>query len=353
MSDPAIPAQPLAAPGAGADGKLLTAPVAKPDPDARPAMPAPSAAARPRPPEPRPPPPGPPAPGPPPPGRAESRSAGVVLTALAVALLFGGLAWVWSQQQQFAETTDVAALREQVRTLQQRLTQVEQRPTTVAAAPGPAATGPAAAVPAATPAADLRPLEARLAALEQRPAAVTADPAMADRLAALDQRMAQAERAAARTARLARLQRAAAALEAGQALGEIPGAPAALARFATIAPPTETALRLAFPAASQRAGAASQTASLEPGIGERIWHRVLSLVTVRAGDTVLVGTPAAIALGQAGERLGAGDLAGALTALDGLDPAAGAVIADWRAAAASLLGARGALAAMLAPAMAE
>ena len=333
MSDPAIPTQPLAVPGSGADAKLPPAPVAKPAAAAAP-MPAGSSAAPAarRPPE----------PGQPGSGAPASRSAGVVLTALAVALLFGGLAWVWSQQQQFAETTDVAALREQLRTLQQRLTQVEQRPAAV----------PAAAVPPTAPAIDLRPLEARLAALEQRPATVAADPAMADRLAALDQRVVQAERAAARNVRLARLQRAAAALEAGQPLGEIPGVPAPLARFATIAPPTETALRLAFPAASQRARAASETPKAELGIGERIWHRMLNLVTVRAGDTVLVGTPAAIVLGQAGARLGAGDLAGAMMALDALDPAAHATIADWRASAASLLAARAALATMLAATMA-
>ena len=346
MSDPAKPTPPIAAPGSGADGKPSTAPVAKPAVGARPGMPvaasatapagtsgAPSAA---RPSEPR-----VPEVSRPSPGRPASRSAGVVLTALALALLVGGLAWVWSQQQQFAETTDVAALREQLRTLQQRLTQVEQRP---AAVPAVVPTSVPAVVPAAV---DLRPLEARLAALEQRPAAIAADPGIADRLAALDQRVLQAERAGVRSVRLARLQRAAAALESGQALGEIPGAPAALARFAFTAPPTESALRLGFPAAAQRARAASQIPGGEPGIGERIWHRMLNLVTVRAGDTVLVGTPAAIGLGQAAERLGGGDLAGAVAALDALDAAASAAIADWRASAASLLAARAALATML------
>ena len=296
MSDPAIPTQPLALPAPGGDDK-----------------PPPTSAAPPT--RPR---------------QAESRGAGFVLTALAVALLFAGLTWVWTQQQQFAETADVAALREQLRTLQLRLTQAEQRQP---------------AMPATT---DLRPLEARLSALEQRPAAIATDPALADRLAALDQRVLAAERAAARTVRLARLQRAAIALESGQPLGELPGAPPTLARFAAAAPPTEAALRLAFPATAQRARSASQGMASEPGIGDRIWQRVLNLVTVRAGDTVLIGTPAAIILGQASERLGSGDLAGALAALDALDPAASAAIADWRTAAASLLAARTALSAMMA-----
>ena len=120
-----------------------------------------------------------------------------------------------------------------------------------------------------------------------------------------------------------------------------------------LSPPTLTALRLDFPAAAQRARAASPTADSEQGIGARIWQRVLNLVTVRAGDTVLVGTPAAIVLGQASERLGSGDLAGAVAALDALDPAGSAAIVDWRTAATSLLAARSALAALMAPGIAE
>ncbi len=299
MSDPAIPAKSLALPAPGGDDKPATT----------------SAAPRARP--------------------ADSRGAGFVLTALAVVLLFAGLTWVWTQQQQFAEAADVAALREQLRTLQLRLAQAEQRQ------------------PATSAATDLRPLESRLSALEQRPAAVAADPAMAGRLAALDQRVLAAERAAARTLHLARLQRAVIALDAGQPLGELPGAPPALTRFTSSAPPTLTALRLDFPAAAQRARAASPTADSEQGIGARIWQRVLNLVTVRAGDTVLVGTPAAIVLGQASERLGSGDLAGAVAALDALDPAGSAAIVDWRTAATSLLAARSALAALMAPGIAE
>ncbi len=274
-----------------------------------------------------------------------------MLTALAVAMLIGGLAWVWSEQQDAARTAvppaDVAALREQLRTLQQRLAQLEQRP-----------------AQAAAPAVDLRPLEARLAALEQRPppppaapaAPAAPDPAIADRLGALDQRVAQAERAAsqagqeamARAARLARLQAAAAALAAGRPLGEIPNAPSALARFAATEPPTESALRLAFPEAAQRARAASRSAEADQGVGERIWQRVRNLVTIREGDTVLLGAPATAVLAQAQARLTAGDLAGSVAALDGLDAQAAAAIAEWRGRAEALLAARAALAGMLA-----
>ncbi len=290
-----------------------------------------------------------PAPVPPPrPNAAEpsaSRGAGAVLTALAVALLVAGLAVVWQQQRETEATmvpaADVAVLREQLRTLQQRLVQLEQRPA------------------ASVPALDLRPLEGRISALEQRPAPTaqaTPDPGLADRMAALDRRLAQAEQAAtqaqqasaARLARIARLQAAMAALEAGRVLGEIPGAPPALARFAATPPPSEAALRLAFPAAAQRARDASRTGGDEAGIGERVWQRVRALVTVKEGETVLLGSPAATTLGLAGEKLAAGDLAGSVAALDGLDPGAAAEMAAWRGQAESLLSARAALSKMAA-----
>ena len=287
-----------------------------------------------------------------------SRGAGAVLTVLAVALLAGGLGLVWHQQQQAAETmvpaSDVAALREQLRGLQQRLAQLEQRPAAALA-----------------PAADLKPLEGRIAALEQRPvAAGPADPGLADRMAALDRRLAQAEQAAtqaqqaaaearqgaasaqqaasARLARIARLQVAAVALEAGRPVGEIAGAPPELARFAATPPPSEAALRLAFPEAKQQARAASRAGGDEVGIGERVWQRVRSLVTVKEGETVLLGSPAATALALAGERLAAGDLAASVAALDRLDPGAAAAMAAWRAQAEALLAARAALAKMAA-----
>ena len=280
-----------------------------------------------------------------------SRGAGAVLTALAVALLAGGLGWVWHQQQQTAETmvvpAEVAALREQVRVLQQRLVQLEQRPVA----------GPA-------PAVDLRPLEGRIAALEQRPAAAGApDAGLADRMAALDRRLAQAEQAAgqarqeaaqaqqaaaSRLARIARLQVAAVALEAGRALGEIPGAPPALARFAATPPPSEAGLRLAFPEAARQARAASRDEAEAAGIGDRVWQRVRSLVTVKEGESVLLGSPAATSLGRAGERLEAGDLAGSVAALEGLDAGAAAAMAPWRREAEALLAARAALAKMAA-----
>jgi len=75
-----------------------------------------------------------------------------------------------------------------------------------------------------------------------------------------------------------------------------------------------------------------------------MWAEIASLVTVRAGDRVVVGAPASVVLDAARERVEAGDLAGAVAALDALDPAAAAVMADWKASVQSLLDARAALA---------
>ena len=277
------------------------------------------------------------------PAPARGRSAAPVLTAIALALLLVGLGVVWYQQMQFeqeaAPRSDVGALREQVRTLQQRLAVLEQRPVAAVVAPVAATPVARAVLPV-----DLGPLEARVVALEQRPVAALPDPALAGRLAALDQRLGQAVQ---RAERLAALRHAAVALEAGRPLGDIGAAAPALLRYASVAPPTEAGLRAAFDEAAARARAASRTTE-EAGIGARLWARLRSLVTVRSGDTVLVGSPAATVLGHAAARLAAADLAGAVAALDALDPAAAAAMAGWRAEAAALLAARTALADMMA-----
>ena len=174
-------------------------------------------------------------------------------------------------------------------------------------------------------------LEVRLEALERRQtvseAAASQVPALADR-----------------TARMARLQAALAALEAGEKLGDIPGAPAALARFATIAPPTEAALRLAFPVAARDAISAASPAPANAGLLDRIWARALSLVTLRQGDHVLIGDQAAGVLARARRTLDAGDLAGTVAAMGDLSGPTAQAMAGWRAQAVSLLAARAALA---------
>ena len=263
-------------------------------------------------------------PEPPPPARL----GGLVLTGIiALGLLAGAIAYLFARPAPAGiDPARVAALETQIGTLRSRVDALEKRP-----AP--------AAVP--TPAPDLRPLEARIAALEQRPPPAPPPAApppdlgpLQSRIDALDQRVGD----------LAHMQAAALALAAGQPLGAWTGAPAALARFATAKPPTEGELRADFPAAARRAAEASKPGTPDGSFAQRMWSRVASLVTVRRGDRVLVGAPASTVLDAARERLDAGDLAGAVAALDALDPAAAAAIADWRARAQSLLDARAALA---------
>ncbi len=241
--------------------------------------------------------------------------------------------------------------------------------------------------PPAPPTVDLKPLEARIAALESRPPPPAASPAelaaVAGRLdqvasreealagqltsetaainARLDKvegRLTAAERSAGEIAglsnaakRLGRLQAASAALDAGQPLGTIPGAPPALARFAAQPPPTLGELRLSFPAAADAAHEASQPAITQgqPFL-DRLWTRAQQAVTVREGTRVVLGDPISGVLAQARQRLDAGDLSGAVQALNGLAGPAAAAIKPWRDQAQALLDARAALAKLAADA---
>jgi hypothetical protein len=151
---------------------------------------------------------------------------------------------------------------------------------------------------------------------------------------------------AARQARTARLQEAATALAAGHPLGTIPDAPAALARFATAAPPTEASLRLSFDSAAAAAAKAGLPIPADAPFLKRVWARVQESVTVRQGSRVLVGDPISGVLQQSRQRLDAGDVAGAVKALDPLVGAAAAAMAPWRQQAQSLVDARAALLAM-------
>lgn len=195
--------------------------------------------------------------------------------------------------------------------------------------------------------------EARLAALEKATATPAPAPpdGLADRVAANEARLAALEKAttippqvADRTARIGRLQSALAALAAGQPLGDIPQAPAALARYATVAPPTEPALRLAFPAAAHAALAAGQPDSGGKQLLDRLWAEAQDLVTIRRGDHVLLGDPNAGVLAHAQIALDAGDLAGAVATVATLTGPAAQVMAPWLEQARGLLAARTALA---------
>lgn len=179
----------------------------------------------------------------------------------------------------------------------------------------------------------------------------TVERGLAARLDALESRLAASERVAARlpqledrAARLARLTAMREALEGGRPLGMLPDAPPELARFATQAPPTEAGLKLAFPAAARAARAASEPDSQGQGILESAWNRAQALVTVRRGEEVVVGDPAAGVLAAIRNALEAGDLSTAVAAAERLPPAAAIAFKDWTEQAKALLAARAALA---------
>jgi hypothetical protein len=145
---------------------------------------------------------------------------------------------------------------------------------------------------------------------------------------------------------LSRLESARMALDAGQPLGDIPGAPPALANFATTPPPTEADLLLNFPAAAR----AADLASVEKLKGVSYWSRVRArlegLITITNGSHVIIGPPAAAILEQARQRLSAGDLNGAVAELGNLSPTTQAAMGAWLQQARDLLAARNGLMAM-------
>ena len=219
---------------------------------------------------------------------------------------------------------------------------------------------------------DLQPLTQRLTALEQRPAydpaAVTgkfadltaklqqvqdADVKLGTRLDnAEKQSTAQVEQLKALTQKgqiTARLQGMATLLAAGQKLGDIPGAPPALARFANEAPPTEASLRESIDRYAEAAQKASQPATTaNQDFGGRLWTRAQQAVTVRQGDRVLVGDPIAGVMANARAKLDNGDLAGSVEALKGLSGPSAAAMQPWIDKAQSLVAARSAIASLAA-----
>ncbi|MDE8342985.1 MAG: hypothetical protein POG24_04120 [Acidocella sp.] len=151
---------------------------------------------------------------------------------------------------------------------------------------------------------------------------------------------------AAKITTLNRLESARIALESGLPLGDIPNAPPALAKFATQAPPTEAALRLAFPAAAAAANDASVARAANGSFWTGALQRLESLITVSNGTRVIVGAPAAAITAQAQTLLDAGDLAGAVNTLNGLSASTQAAMGDWLSQAKALLAARAAIIAL-------
>lgn len=179
-----------------------------------------------------------------------------------------------------------------------------------------------------------------------------AESQIATRLAALEAAQARVAAVESRATRLAAFDALRLRLDAGQPLGPalaaLPGAPAALTRFATAGPPTEPSLRLSFEAAARAGRAASEPARDGQGMLDSAVSRLSGLVTVRRGDQVVWGDAAAADIEGARRALEAGDIDAALARIDRLPPAARAAMADWVAQARALGAARAALATLAA-----
>ncbi|HUN39644.1 MAG TPA: mitofilin family membrane protein [Acetobacteraceae bacterium] len=309
------------------------------------------------------------------------------LCAIGFIVLAGAIAYVGlaSVQRQSQPSTEVQALAKRVAQLEQ------QSPPPQAADLGPLEARVAALEKRPVP--ELGPLEARVAALEQQPVPAverlrarvvalqqqaanasqiaarvdalsaqvaasagqdrSAEGDLAHRVDAVEARLAALQQSTAATAarldeagRLARIAVAQAGLAAGQPLGELPGAPAAVMRFATDKPPTMAALRLSFDHAAQAALEAAQADAGDKPFLAGMLNRAEDLITVRQGDRVLVGNPVAGVLAHARTDLDAGDLAGAVAAIAQLSGPPAAAMANWLADARALLAARTALADM-------
>lgn len=170
--------------------------------------------------------------------------------------------------------------------------------------------------------------------------------AISARLAAIESNAGGVDAVSKRLNRIAKLQEASFALDAGRPVGDLPGAPPALARYAKAAPPTEAQLRLRFPRDEQAALAVKQPDLSEAPFVDRVLDRAESLITIRRGDNVVVGNDAAIVLGRAKADLDSGDLADAVSAVQSLKGQPAQAMAGWLADAQALLSARSAIAQM-------
>jgi hypothetical protein len=324
-----------------------------------------------------------------------------------ILLLGAGGAWVWqnpgilgstfgsmfsTSSNQEAEAAEIEALDGRVTHLEQRqpadLTSLSQRLDALESRAGTAPPGAdfhslevrldalEARVPAGgqsappTAATDLRPLIARIETLEKSAARQATEPAKVEAMESKVEALSTHDPAAELRGRLDDLTRQlndltasttkqtlasnsaeriaglSVALALGRPLGPIPDAPPALARFATVAPPAEAALRLSFPAAAQAALKVSRPDTGGKPFLDSVIARLqdFKLITVREGDHVLIGNADAATLARAQVLLDAGDLAGAARTVAALTGPPAEKMASWLADANALVAAREALA---------
>lgn len=235
-----------------------------------------------------------------------------------------------------------AKLNDQIGALAGRIDALEHRAPSSSDSAAPAA-APQAAVDALASRVDSAIAAAKQDQTQALSAAQNDLTALHARLDAIEKGQGSTGDAASRALRLTRLQIAAVALATGQKLGSIADAPPALARYADAAPPTDAALRAGFPALAAAARASSRPELGFSGIWQRALARLQQVVTVRRGDDVLIGDPAAGILARAQDAVARDDLGAALAAVDQLQGPAAAVMKPWAEDARGLLAARAAL----------
>jgi hypothetical protein len=189
----------------------------------------------------------------------------------------------------------------------------------------------------------IKSIQANVASLSTTTLADHAD------LATLQGKAADLPKLIARAQTLAGLAQASIALQNGAPLGTIAGAPEALVRYATAAPPTLAGLQSSFPAYARKAERDGGDVAASGGFWQRVKGRVESMVTIRKNAHVLVGSRAAGILGATQADLDRDDLAAALNDLKPLPDTAKAAMTPWIDQATQLIAARTALASMAAP----
>lgn len=246
---------------------------------------------------------------------------------LGFAVLAAGEGYLWHEVQM------QTALSAQLPGLQAQISALQAQADRAAPAPDSVTTQADLSMKFATLAAQMSAVQAQAAADHGALTTMQADATNLSQLTA-------------RIALLNALENARMALDAGQALGTIPGAPPALAQFASAAPPTEAQLRLSFAEAADAGEAASIAGNASGNTWSRVLARLENLVTVSKGGEVVFGAPAAGVIEQARTLLDAGDLAGAVAQLDTLSTSTQQAMAGWLAQARALLAARAALIAL-------
>ncbi|WP_287799758.1 hypothetical protein [Acidiphilium sp.] len=268
------------------------------------------------------------------------RTALGLVTVAILALAVGEVFLLRAQFDAAGQSARIAQLSTRIGALRNRVASLEQKLTTVAAeAKKPVPAEPAPALPA--------DLAARIGKIESSIAALSTT-TLADHAAVtrLRQQSGDLPALAAKAKTLALIAQASLNLQNGLPLGNIPGAPAALAAYATAKPPTLAGLKASFPTYAEAATHAAGDAAPQGGFWQRTKARVESLVTVRHGDKVLIGSLAEGILGQARAALGRDDLKATLAVLAKLPPDAATAMKPWTEKASGLLAARTALAGM-------